>query len=62
MAARRVEGVEIERTADEILAKEGSLEAHAITRALLPSTICATGTPQSLGWPPRLSPHGPSRR
>jgi hypothetical protein len=31
MAARRVEGVQIERTADEILAlKEGSLEAHAI--------------------------------
>jgi hypothetical protein len=34
MAARRVEGVEIERTADEILAlKEGSLEAHAINQS-----------------------------
>jgi hypothetical protein len=31
MVARRVEGVQIERRADEILAlKEGSLEAHAI--------------------------------
>jgi hypothetical protein len=31
MVARRVEGIEIERVADEILAlKEGSLEAHAI--------------------------------
>src|SRR5580658_1310271 len=31
MVARRVEGVEIERAADEILAlKEGSLEAHAL--------------------------------
>jgi len=34
MAARRVEGVEMERTADEILAlKEGSLEAHAINQS-----------------------------
>ena len=34
MVARRVEGVQIERTADEILAvKEGSLEAHAINQS-----------------------------
>jgi Coenzyme PQQ synthesis protein D (PqqD) len=34
MAARRVEGVEIERAADEILAlKEGSLEAHALNQS-----------------------------
>ena len=34
MAARRVEGVQIERTADEILAlKEGSLEAHALNQS-----------------------------
>jgi hypothetical protein len=34
MAARRVEGVQIERSADEILAlKEGSLEAHAINQS-----------------------------
>jgi Coenzyme PQQ synthesis protein D (PqqD) len=34
MAARRVEGVQIERTADDILAlKEGSLEAHAINQS-----------------------------
>jgi hypothetical protein len=34
MAARRVEGVQIERAADEILAlKEGSLEAHAINQS-----------------------------
>ena len=33
MVATRVEGVRIERTADEILAvKEGSLEAHAINQ------------------------------
>jgi hypothetical protein len=34
MVARRVEGVEIERAADEILAlKEGSLEAHALNQS-----------------------------
>ena len=34
MVARRVEGVQIERMADEILAlKEGSLEAHAINQS-----------------------------
>jgi hypothetical protein len=34
MAAWRVEGVQIERTADEILAlKEGSLEAHALNQS-----------------------------
>jgi len=34
MVATRVEGVQIERTADEILAvKEGSLEAHAINQS-----------------------------
>jgi hypothetical protein len=34
MAARRVEDVQIERTADEILAlKEGSLEAHALNQS-----------------------------
>ena len=34
MVARRVEGVQIERTADEILAvKVGSLEAHAINQS-----------------------------
>jgi hypothetical protein len=34
MVARRIEGVQIERTADEILAlKEGSLEAHAINQS-----------------------------
>jgi hypothetical protein len=34
MAARRVEGIQIERAADEILAlKEGSLEAHAINQS-----------------------------
>jgi hypothetical protein len=34
MAARRVEGVQIERAADEVLAlKEGSLEAHALNQS-----------------------------
>ena len=34
MVARRVEGVQLERMADEILAlKEGSLEAHAINQS-----------------------------
>jgi hypothetical protein len=34
MVARRVEGVQIERTADEILVvKEGSLEAHALNQS-----------------------------
>jgi len=34
MTARRVEGVQIERSADEILAlKEGSLEAHALNQS-----------------------------
>jgi hypothetical protein len=34
MVARRVEGVQIERAADEILAlKEGSLEAHALNQS-----------------------------
>jgi hypothetical protein len=34
MAARRVEGVQIERTADEILVlKEGHLEAHALNQS-----------------------------
>src|ERR1700757_119849 len=34
MAARRVEDVQIERTADEILAlKEGSQEAHALNQS-----------------------------
>jgi hypothetical protein len=34
MAARRVEGVQIERAADELLAlKEGSLEAHALNQS-----------------------------
>ena len=34
MAARRVEDVQIERTADEILVlKEGSLEAHALNQS-----------------------------
>jgi hypothetical protein len=34
MAPRRVEGVQIERSADEILAlKEGSLEAHALNQS-----------------------------
>jgi hypothetical protein len=55
MAARRVENVQTERAADEILVlKEDSLEALLSTRALLLSTICATARPQSLRWPPRF--------
>jgi hypothetical protein len=55
MTARRVENVQTERAADEILVlKEESLEAHALNQSPLLSTICATARPQSLTWPPRF--------
>jgi Coenzyme PQQ synthesis protein D (PqqD) len=49
MVARRVEGVQIERTADEILAlKEGSLEAHAINQsAAVVYDLCDGNTSKS---------------
>jgi hypothetical protein len=51
MVARRVEGVQIERRADEILAlKEGSLEAHAINLSATAVYDCAMVT-SSLRWP-----------
>ncbi len=51
MIARRLEGVQIEHAADEILAmRTANSEAHASIRVLLLSTICATATPQSLRW------------
>jgi hypothetical protein len=49
MAARRVEGVQIERAADEILAlKEGGLEAHAINQsAAVVYELCDGNTSKS---------------
>ena len=49
MAARRIEGVQIERTADEILVlKEGSLEAHAINQsAAVVYDLCDGNTSKS---------------
>ena len=49
MAARRVEGVQIERAADEILAlKEGSLEAHALNQsAAVVYELCDGSTSKS---------------
>ena len=45
MAARRVEGVQTERTADEILAlKEGSLEAHALNQSAAVCDLCDGNT------------------
>ena len=55
MVATRVEGVRIERTADEILAvKEGSLEAHAINQSAAAVYDLCDGTPPSLIWPQRF--------
>jgi hypothetical protein len=49
MAARRIEGVQIERMADEILAlKEGSLEAHALNQsAAVVYDLCDGNTSKS---------------
>ena len=49
MVATRVEGFRIERTADEILGREGGEPWRLMlsTWALLLSTICATATPPS---------------
>ena len=49
MVATRVEGVQIERTADEILAvKEGTLEAHAINQsAAVVYDLCDGNTSKS---------------
>ena len=62
--ARRVEGVQIERAADEILAlKEGSLEAHAIDQsAATVYDLCDGNTSKSEMAAEILSPHGPSSR
>ena len=55
MVARRVEGVQIERRADEILAlKEGSLEAHAINLSATAVYDLCDGHTSNLRWRPRF--------
>ena len=64
MAAKRVDGVQIERSADEILAlKAGTLEAHALNQSAAAVYELCDGKTSTVGDGRRdSSPHRPSGR